>query len=92
MSETFRFRKVTFSGFSPDASRRVVTPAKLWPAAHCTTVTVVLPVTVPRVAVITVEPVAVPAVTRPLCETVATLGADELQLTDEVRLPVVPSL
>jgi hypothetical protein len=48
---------------------------------------VVLPEIVPKVAEMTVEP-AETAVARPLESTVATVGVDELQMTDAVRFTV----
>ena len=55
------------------------------------TVSVVNPLTAPEVAVIVLLPTPVP-VASPIPEMVATPDADELQLTEDVKFCVVPSL
>ena len=55
------------------------------------TVNVVVPLTVPNVAVMVDVPAAT-AVASPLVEIVATLVLEESQLADDVRLFVLPSL
>jgi hypothetical protein len=57
-----------------------------------TTVSPVLPLTVPDVAVIVVVPLSVSAVTTPAAVIVAVVVFDELQVTVEVRFCVDPSL
>lgn len=55
------------------------------------TVTVAVPVT-PESAVVIVLVPALTAVTRPLDETVATAASDEIQVADDVKSLVLPSL
>ncbi len=57
-----------------------------------TTVSPVLPLTVPDVAVIVVVPLSVSAVATPAAVIVAVVVFDELQVTVEVRFCVDPSL
>jgi len=57
-----------------------------------TTVSPVLPLTVPEVAVIVVVPLSVSAVTTPAAVIVAVVVFDELQVTVEVRFCDDPSL
>jgi hypothetical protein len=57
-----------------------------------TTVSPVLPLTVPDFAVIVVVPLSVSAVTTPAAVIVAVVVFDELQVTVEVRFCVDPSL
>ena len=55
------------------------------------TVTVVVPITDPKVAVIAEDPPAIP-VTRPAALTVALAIVEEFQLTSAVISPLLPSL
>ena len=80
-----------YCSFVPDAVDWFAGVTVMDNSAAGFTVSVVKPVTAPNVAVIVLPPTPTP-VARPPIEIVAIAGADEFQLTDDVRFCVVPSL
>ena len=76
---------------SPLATRRVAGVTAIDASTAAVTVSVVVPLTLPEVAVIVVEPVA-SAEARPVMQIVATATFDEVQATVPVRFWVVPSV
>ena len=78
------------SGAEPAVPHNAATPVMLETAAGVT-VSVVVPLTLPEVAVMVVGPV-VNADARPVDEIVATVTFDETQAVEAVRFCVVPSV